>query len=418
MHHSCNFLISLGGPLLVGLMVSPGAQADFINDSQATLDLRNFYMNRDFRQQGAVQSQAGSWSQAFMFRFQSGFTDGPVGLGVDALGLLGVKLDSGRGRSGDGTLPYGPTSGRPVDDYSHLGVTAKIRYSKSLLSVGILTPTLPVVFRDDARLMPQTFDGALVESKEIDGLTLTAGQLWKSRTRESAGSDNMYIGGRSAAFDSDEFNLAGLTYALTPDLSATYFYGELKDFYQQHYVGLLHQLPLSEGVSLITDARYFDSSTEGSGLAGSVDNRNFNIMSTLKTGAHRFGLAYQHMSGEDAFPTLNGYTPPYTANLVTVGTFTAAREKSWQARYDYDFAALGIPGLSFMSRYVKGTDISRGAALSDGREWERDIDLAYVIQSGPLAGVGMKWRNAVYRTSYTSDIDETRIFLTYTLKLW
>ncbi|WP_437884058.1 OprD family porin [Pseudomonas sp. LRF_L74] len=410
--------MGISAPLFASLLASGSAHADFIDDSSGSLELRNFYMNRDFRQQGAAQSQAGSWSQAFMLRMQSGFTEGPVGFGLDAMGLLGVKLDSGRGRSGDGTLPFGPNSKRPVDDYSHAGLTAKIRYSKSQLNVGILTPTLPVVFRDDARLMPQTFDGALLESREIEGLTLTAGQLWKSRTRESAGSDNMYIGGRSAAFDSDEFNLAGATYAFTPNLSATYFYGELKDFYQQHYVGLLHTLPLGEGVALVTDARYFDSSTEGAGLAGSVDNRNFNVMSTLKTGGHRFGLAYQRMSGADAFPTLNGYTPPYTANLVTVGTFTSAKETSWQARYDYDFAAVGIPGLSLMGRYIKGSGIERGAGLSSGREWERDIDLAYVIQSGPLEGVGLKWRNAVYRTSYTSDIDETRIFVTYTMKLW
>ncbi|MBE1188645.1 outer membrane porin, OprD family, partial [Escherichia coli] len=49
------------------------------------------------------QSQAGNWSQGFVLRLQSGFTGGPLGFGLDATGLLGVKLDSGRGRSNDGT---------------------------------------------------------------------------------------------------------------------------------------------------------------------------------------------------------------------------------------------------------------------------------------------------------------------------
>ncbi|MFP3499390.1 OprD family outer membrane porin, partial [Pseudomonas sp. SIMBA_059] len=71
--------------------------------------------------------------------------------------------------------------------------------SKTRLDVGILTPTLPVVFRDDMRLMPQTFDGALLQSQDVERLTLTAGQLWRSRTRESSGSDRMYLAGRSAA---------------------------------------------------------------------------------------------------------------------------------------------------------------------------------------------------------------------------
>jgi hypothetical protein len=182
--------------LSAALVLPLVARADFVGDSQGSLELRNFYQNRDFRQSGAAKSQVGNWSQAFMLRMQSGFTDGPVGVGLDYLGLLGVKLDSGRGRSGDGTLPFGAQSGRPVDDFSHMGVTGKVRVSKTRLDVGILTPTLPVVFRDDMRLMPQTFDGALVESKEIDRLTLTAGQLWRSRTRESSGSDRMYLAGR------------------------------------------------------------------------------------------------------------------------------------------------------------------------------------------------------------------------------
>ncbi|MNJ35707.1 Porin-like protein NicP precursor [compost metagenome] len=288
--------------------------------------------------------------------------------------------------------------------------------SKTRLDVGILTPTLPVVFRDDARLMPQTFDGALVESREIPQLTLTGGQLWRSRTRESAGSDRMYLAGRSADFDSGAFDVLGASYDVGHGLSASVFRGELRDVYQQNFYGLVHKLALGPSMNLLTDLRFFDSDSAGSAKAGSVDNRNFNVMSTLAFGAHKVGLAYQRMYGDDAFPTLNGYTPPYTANLVTIGTFTNALEQSWQARYDFDFVALGLPGLSFMSRYVSGDDIRTSSG--SGQEWERDTDLAYVIQSGSLQGLSLRWRNAVYRSSYASDIDENRLILSYTLKLW
>lgn len=111
------------GLLATGLLPL-AAQADFIDDSSGRLDLRNFYQLRDYRQDNAAQSQAGNWSQAFVLRLQSGFTEGPIGFGLDATGLLGVKLDSGRGRSGDGTLPFGPNSREPVGDYSHAGLTA------------------------------------------------------------------------------------------------------------------------------------------------------------------------------------------------------------------------------------------------------------------------------------------------------
>ena len=402
--------------LASGLALPLLARADFIEDSQGSLELRNFYQNRDFRQSGAAKSQVGNWSQAFMLRMQSGFTEGPVSFGLDYLGLLGVKLDSGRGRSGDGTLPFGPESGRPVDDFSHMGVTGKVRVSKTRLDVGILTPTLPVVYRDDVRLMPQTFDGAMVESREIDRLTLTAGQLWRSRTRESAGSDRMYLAGRSADFDSGAFDVLGASYDIGHGLVASVFRGELHDVYRQDFYGLVHTLPLGEATSLLTDVRYFDSNSAGNAKAGSVDNRNFNMMSTLNFGAHKFGIGYQRMYGNDAFPTLNGYTPPYTVNLVTIGTFTSAEEVSWQARYDFNFAALGVPGLTFMTRYLRGHDIR--TSTGSGHEWERDADLAYVIQSGYFQGLALRWRNAAYRSSYSSDMDENRLILSYTLKLW
>uniref|UniRef100_UPI0021D2AF14 OprD family porin n=1 Tax=Pseudomonas aeruginosa TaxID=287 RepID=UPI0021D2AF14 len=86
----------LGWPLL--------AQADLVEDSHASLELRNFYFNRDFRQSGA-RDNADEWAQGFLLRLESGFSEGTVGFGVDAIGLLGLKLDSGGGSGGTGLLP-------------------------------------------------------------------------------------------------------------------------------------------------------------------------------------------------------------------------------------------------------------------------------------------------------------------------
>ncbi|MDA8486663.1 OprD family porin, partial [Pseudomonas resinovorans] len=55
----------------------------------------------------------------------------------------------------------------------------------------------------------------------------------------------------------------------------------------------------------------------------------------------------------------------------------------------------------------------------DGKEWERDTDIAYVVQSGPLKNLGLKWRNATVRTThFGNDLDENRLILSYTLPLW
>ncbi|WP_312145976.1 OprD family outer membrane porin, partial [Stutzerimonas kunmingensis] len=50
--------------------------------------------------------------------------------------------------------------------------------------------------------------------------------------------------------------------------------------------------------------------------------------------------------------------------------------------------------------------------------WERNTDIAYVIQSGPLKNLGFKLRNATTRSNFQSDLDENRFIVSYSLPLW
>ena len=101
--------------------------------------------------------------------------------------------------------------------------------------------------------------------------------------------------------------------------------------------------------------------------------------------------------------------------------FANAQERSWQLRYDYDFKAIGIDGLSFLTRYVNGDHIKVAGSTQEGKEWERDSELKYVVQSGTFKDVSLRWRNATYRTNYAQfarDVDETRLIVSYNLSIW
>lgn len=393
---------------------SPSAMADFISDSKARIEMRNLYMNRDFRQDNAPQSKADEWAQGFTARIESGYTDGMFGFGLDALGELGLKLDSSPDRRGTGLLPYGPQSHEPADEYSELGLTGKLRVSKSVLKLGTLQPLLPVVVYNDTRLLGSTFQGGLLTSQELSGLTVNAGRLTKANLRDSSSRDDIGYGAAS----SDGFDFAGGSYAFTPQLSLSYYYAELEQVYRQQFAGLVHTQPLGQGFSLRSDLRYFDSSGDGAERAGRIDNRNLNGMFTLAKGAHKVSASYQQLSGDSAFPFLNG-GDPYVVNLVTFNTYTRADEDSWQLRYDYDFVAMGVPGLTFMTRYTDGQHV-KAAHVDNGSEWERDTDITYVIQSGAFKDVSIRWRNVTFRSGdgLTTAVDENRLILGYTLALW
>ncbi|MGG2396615.1 OprD family porin [Pseudomonas sp. SH1-B] len=401
--------------------LSPAALAEFIDDSTLRLDARNMYMNRDFRQSGAAQAKAEEWAQGFTARFESGFTEGTLGVGVDAMAQWGIRLDSSRARRGTGLLPSGADSQEPENQFGELGVTAKVRLSNSVLRLGTLQPQLPVAAYNDTRLLSSSYTGSLLTSQEIDGLTLNIGRLEKINLRDSSSNDEMnYAGVESAHLD-----LAGGSYALTPNLSLSYYYAQMDDLYRQHFAGLVHNTQLAEGISLKTDLRYFTTREQGAQNLrsaarvddGRIDNQFFNGMLTLGLGAHKVAAGYQNLSGKGdfAYPGMD----PYSVNLVTINVFTKAQTDAWQLRYDYDFASLGIPGLSFMSRYVSGRNIET-ASVSGGKEWERDSDLVYVFQDGALKGFNVRLRNATFRSSggLSTDIDETRVILGYSLPLF
>ncbi|MGN8342388.1 OprD family porin [Pseudomonas sp. SMV71] len=400
----------VGTLLGLSLMVAPNAHAEFIADSKATLEARNFYFNRDFRQEGA-RDKAEEWAQGFLLRMESGYTTGTVGFGLDALGMAGFKLDSGGGTAGTNLLPP-DLSGGSQDQYSELGLTAKVRISNSTLKLGTLQIKDPVVSSNDTRLLPATFRGGLLNVQEVDRLKLTAGQFTQINVVDST--DYQDFTANRIGGSSDRFQFAGGDYQFLPNLTAQYRYGQLENIYQQNYLGFVHTLDLGAGQSLKSDVRYSRSTEDGN--FRDLDNQAFGALFTYSVAGHGLGLGYQRMSGDDPFPYI-GRSDPYLVNFVQIGDFANVDERSWQARYDYNFTALGLPGLTFMTRYISGDNVQR-TAPGEGKEWERNTDIAYVVQDGTFKGLGVKWRNASVRSNFGNDLDENRLIVSYTLGLW
>jgi len=403
----------------LGLSLSQVANAEFIKDSKASVEARNFYFNRDFRQAGASQAKQEEWAQGFILRMDSGYTEGAVGFGIDTIGMLGFKLDSGDGTSGSGLL-VPDRSGGSQDYSSDLAVAGKAKLSKSTLRVGSMQYKNMAIASSDSRLTPQVFLGGQLLSQEIDGLTLDGGYVREVNHRNSGDFEDLSMtsGGRRGIAitdgnQTDAFQFLGGTYQLSKELTGAYYYSNLEDLYKQSSFNLVHVLPLGEGQSLKTDLRYARSTDDG---RSNVDNKALGAMLTYGLAGHKLGLGYQKMSGDTGAAYLGG-TDPFLVNYVQISDFANKDEKSWQARYDFNFASIGIPGLTFMTRYLTGDNVER-ANGSEGKEWERDMDIAYVVQGGPLKNLGMKWRNATVRSNFANDINENRLILSYTLPLF
>lgn len=408
------------------LIATPALAEGFIDDSHGTLTLRNYYLDRDYKDDGA-KTAAREWAQGFIMNVESGFTPGTIGFGLDARGLMGVKLDSSPDRSGTELLPVSRSDKRAADEYSRLAMTAKMRFAQTTVKTGDVSIFLPFAFASPSRLLPQTFRGTTLSSKDIDGLTFNTGYIDRINKRDSTDYQPMSIASPNRRFNgaatSSHMAYVGGDYQVNKDLSLRAYHAEVADLYQQNTLALLHNLQVGEG-TLTTDLRSFFSDEDGSAKAGKVDNRNLSALFGYRLGGHRLSLGYMHASGDTATPYVSGTELMGMSELTMSSDFLNAKERTWQAIYDYDFAAAGVPGLKSRLRYVRGDHIELAALNADDRkEREFQMELGYVIQSGPLKNVGLMARKSIYRNDFPAgaafrDENQTRFLVLYTVPIW
>jgi len=403
--------LALFSATALGALPQVSFAAGFMEDAKATLGLRNFYINRNFVDPANPQSKAEEWTQSFILDARSGFTEGPIGFGVDVLGMWSVKLDGGGGTYGTGLLPR-HDDGRPADDYGRLAVAGKARISKTELKIGEWMPVLPILRSDDGRSLPQTFRGGQVTSNEIAGLTLYGGQFRGNSPRNDASMDDMIYGGAA----SDRFNFVGGEYKFNQDRTLFGLWNAvLKDVYQQQYLQVSHSQPVGSW-TLGANLGYFQGEDDGAKRAGELDNKTYSGMFSAKVGGNTFYVGLQKVSG-DTWMRVNGTSGGTLVNDSYNASFDNANERSWQARHDFNFTTVGVPGLTLMNRYISGREVHSGA-VTDGKEWVRESELAYVIQSGTFKDLSIKWRNSTIRRDFSSnEFDENRLIFNYPLSL-
>ncbi|WP_185267972.1 OprD family outer membrane porin [Halopseudomonas xiamenensis] len=419
--------------LMTSVPALAASQADskgFVEDSSLDLFLRNAYMNRDYR--NGDQDKA-EWGQAGVLTFTSGFTKGTVGVGVDAFGMYGYRLDSGGGRAGAGGIDFFFADDQNPDgtfnnverDMAHAGAAVKARFSKTVLSYGDQRPVLPVLSHDDSRLLPETYTGTMITSNEIDGLTVHAGRFHAQHRKSDEGRDS---GGLNS------IEVLGGSYQFNDNIRAALYASDVEDVLKRQYANLNYIRPLNQGDTLTLDFSGYRTKQDSEWDGRGDRNNLWSLSANYATGPHDFTLAYQRSSGD------TGYNYGFYQNAGAVGDggttiwvansfwsdFNAEDERSWQLGYGLDFTQFGVPGLSYNFAYVRGTDITVRNSATNVREAgsasEREIfnQLKYVVQSGAAKDMSVRLRSSVLRASnsYTQDGNEVRIFVDFPMNIF
>ncbi|MBD8604187.1 OprD family porin [Pseudomonas sp. CFBP 8771] len=421
--------------LALGVMAATQAmaseQADskgFVEDSHLDVLLRNAYISRDYKHGGQDKAE---WGQGVIAKFNSGFTQGTVGVGVDAFGLYALRLDGGTGRAGAGGIDFfkrGGTSDDPSSaphDLARAGAAVKVRISNTVIKYGDQMPALPVLNFDDSRLLPESFTGTLITSKEINGLVLNAGRFTQEARKSAEARDS---GGLK------KIDVYGGSYQFSDSLTGALYASDVEDRLKKQYVNLNYVLALPSEQSLTFDFNGYRSHLDkdyASTLGTGQDNKIWSLAATWAFGPHSLTLAHQRSTGD------TGYNYGFYQNAGGVGDggstiflansywsdFNAEDEVSWQLGYGIDFRTFGVPGLTYKVAYVRGDNIR--TPTGDGQEREIFNQVQYVVQNGPAKDLTLRLRGSWLRTSdnvrasgYNDDGNEVRAFVEYPINIF
>jgi len=440
---------SLALAVTTSILAQQVLAAGFIDDSSASVSSRTYYLRSDNpNTPGVDQNEV---TQGFKLDYLSGFTQGTIGFGLDLQAMQAFNLSGGTQHPNANTSnSFAPVNsdGTPVDSWSRLAGNAKARVSKTEFHLGGgLSPNLPILIANDGRLLPQTFEGVTMTSKEIDNLTINAGQLSRSTGRASSNATGLAVAGGTQP--SDTFTYAGADWKPTKDTTLQYYHANLTNYYSQDFFGLLNTTQLSGNSRFKTDLRYFNSNSQGKngtpgyifnnngGYAsqpGKVDNTTWSAAFTYSLGGSSLMLGRQQVSDSGGTVYLNqgnvlsgagnnqgnGGASVYLITDVMDNSFIRAGENTNFAQYSYDFAALGVPGLSASALYLHGDNIRSTDGTARYSEWERDMRIDYVVQSGFLKGFGTSLREGSFRSGIPNvgAVDQARLIFSYTYAIF
>ena len=436
----CAFLLTLASPLVQADSAQEQSNG-FMEDSTWSVLNRTVYDNREYRH-GASNSGARNaykpkserngyaeeWAYGLMGSVQSGFTQGLIGVGIDAHTYLALKLDSGGGRAGKARLLGLDNDGYPKDNYGRGGAAVKLRLSNTVVSYGEQRVKTPVFSSSDSRLLPETATGVFVTSTELSALKMVAGHFTESTDRNASSHDQGFVVNYSNGPKGDAFDLAGVVYNPSKQLSASLYTSRYEDTWNQHYLGAVFNQAIDDNRSLSFNFNLYRTTDQGKALSGIINNTTWSLMSTYAQGPHNFSLGYQKVHGDTPFDYVTRGAI-FITNAVQLSDFNAPNEQSWQARYDVDMTPWNLPGLVFSAAYVRGDHINGshvdpkgGYAYlgygKDGKHWERDLEARYVVQSGSAKGAIVSLRHNVHRGNSAQaelDTDQIRLAVEYPL---
>jgi hypothetical protein len=385
-----------------GLTAEPskGGGKGFLGDSKLNLYSRNY--SEDLQIVGAGHRHA--WVQGERLVYQSGFTDGAVGVGIDASLFGAVKLDGGRGTRN--MVHVGPNgTGQNDVAWAYFGEYAlKLKVPGVQLKYGLQSISNPFLEPYDIRALPPTFKGLSASAKPWDNLAINVGSFNAVNARGADFLQRLSTSYGGTSFD--RLSYFGADLKILNNGTLSFYDSRAEDVWNQQYFALEQNFGNPKTIKWTARTDAYFTHDQGAKLQGLIDNKSFSVSLAAQHAASTILVGYQHILSDQFFDFTQETSGIYLSNSIGVD-YNAPHEHSIQLHYDFDGNAGGIPGfkLALWGVYGSGVDGSAEAAryrdpassLHDlywkagkpigGGNHEFGVKPSYVFQDGSLKGI-------------------------------
>jgi hypothetical protein len=359
----------------------------FIKDAAIGFNARTFYMNVEDNSKPPASTEKEAWALGGKLFARSGYWRDTLQLGASY--YFSVPLYAPDDKDGTNLLGPGQTT------ISVLGeLYARLKFQDHALTLGRQEIDMAYkrpsgvrsnrgdttyVAKFDNRMVPITYEAALLGGKFDDSLNYYVGWVNKAKLRNAK--DFVHVGQAIGASGSDsDMWMGGLQIAPMKDFWIQGWYHQVSDVIRIGFLDADYVLRLSEKSYLRLAGQYTDQRSDGSNaLTGSP-------FSTHNSGVYGeygfefvtlYGAYSSTSSGADIrFPFSSG--PNYTTQVTR--TFTRAHENAWQLGIGSDFGtwASGLSGWFDVTSGKDAINPANGAKLAD--EIEYDLGVAYSLK--------------------------------------
>ena len=414
--------------------------------------LRAFYVDRTYDNNHPTGNRnalaAGGWVK-YETPELNGFSAAVALYGVYGFNIHSINLEDD---VNNGYMTYSPSlNGRDGENYGFIG-EAYLNYASGNTNIKIGRQKLntPLAGADDARMLPNLFEAAVVSNTDIEDTTLIVGHVTKmtmgtfsniydngwalgiasgygagTTLAQSGDFEDMGVVALGEGYDTDGVTVGGIIYKGIENLTF-----QAWDYYAHDILNALYlqadygwNCSLNENVKMKASAQYINQTDVGDDLAGDfagvsgVDSNYWGVKLGASSGALSGYVAYSQTGDSDGATnggiiTPWGGVPAFTQGMVTRHMFFADTD-TWKVAGTYKMDDLLGANVK-ASAYYAEFDVGSNNTYTNGNAWTA-TEFGFDVQYQATKDLNLRVR-ANYPRDFTQSgfgWDEYRVIANY-----